>query len=191
MEHYWGNIPHWFNYSDIFKKVVECSEDGARFLEIGVWHGASAAFMGVEIVNSGKQITFHAIDSFAASKELDTHALVGVEEKATNNLKPLTDLGVVKLIKGYSLDVVKNYEDGSLDFIFIDGSHFYDDVKADIEAWLPKLKPNGIIGGHDYGKKDDNAAGVEQAVNEIFGKENVVIHESTSWIYSKNPNFSL
>ncbi len=159
------------------------------FLEIGVWRGASSAYMGVEIINSGKKITFDAIDSFAPSKELNEEALVGVEEMAIKNLKPLTDVGVVNLIKGYSLDVVKNYEDESLDFVFIDGSHDYDDVKDDILAWLPKVKKTGIIGGHDYGKTDEHGLGVKDAVDEIFGKENIIVHESTSWIFSYDKNF--
>ncbi len=189
MEHYWGTIPHWFNYEHVFRNIVAWGKDGYKFLEIGVWRGASSAYMGVEIINSGKKITFDAVDSFAPSKELNEEALLGVEEMAIKNLKPLTDVGVVNLIKGYSLDVVKNYEDESLDFVFIDGSHDYDDVKDDILAWLPKVKKTGIIGGHDYGKKDDNACGVQQAVDEIFGKENITVHESTSWIFSYDKNF--
>ena len=185
MEHFWGTIPHWFNYEEVFKDVVRNANDGDKFVEIGVWHGASAAFMGVEIINSGKQLTFEAIDSFEASKELSVEVLEGVEEKARQNLKPVTDAGVVKVIKGYSLDVVNQYEDESLAFVFIDGSHYYDAVKEDILAWLPKVKVGGIIGGHDYGKTDENAEGVEDAVNEIFGKDNITIHESTSWLYTK------
>lgn len=183
MEHYWMNIPHWFNYQSLYEEIVQNASDGDKFVEVGVWHGASAAFMGVEIINSGKQIIYDAIDSFAKSKELDWHALEGVEEAATNNLKPVTDLGVVKLIKGYSLDIVNNYEDNSLAFVFIDGSHDYDDVKADITAWLPKVKQGGTLAGHDYGKVDDNACGVAQAVNELLGENNISVHESTSWIY--------
>ena len=185
MEHYSGTIPNWFNYGAIFEDVVANANDGDKFVEVGVWYGASAAYMGVEIINSGKKLTFDAIDSFEASKELSAEALIGVEDAAIINLKPVIDAGAVNLIKGYSLDVVNNYEDESLSFVFIDGSHYYDDVKADILAWLPKVKSGGIIGGHDYGKTDENAEGVEDAVNEIFGKDNITLHESTSWLYTK------
>ena len=94
-------------------------------------------------------------------------------------MKPLIDLGVVKLIKGHSQDAVKNYEDESIDFCFIDGSHEYEDVKADILAYLPKVKKGGILSGHDY---DSIWAGVIQAVDEILVNVEVV---DGSWIYIK------
>jgi hypothetical protein len=46
--------------------------------------------------------------------------------------------------------------------VFIDGSHKYEDVKADIPAYLPKTKK--LICGHDY-----NWLSVRQAVDEVLG----------------------
>ena len=40
--------------------------------------------------------------------------------------------------------------DGTLDFVFIDGSHLYGAVLADLEAWAPKVRPGGVVGGHDW-----------------------------------------
>jgi len=39
---------------------------------------------------------------------------------------------------------------GSLDFVYIDADHSYQAVMDDIAAWLPKVKPGGVIAGHDY-----------------------------------------
>ena len=42
------------------------------------------------------------------------------------------------------------YQDGSLDFVFIDGQHTYEAVCEDIDAWLSKVKPGGVLAGHDH-----------------------------------------
>ena len=54
-----------------------------------------------------------------------------------------------------------------LDFVFIDASHKYEMVKADIEAWYPKVKSGGILGGHDYCTAEP---GVMKAVDEAVIK---------------------
>lgn len=181
MEHYYHTIQNWFDYTDVFKEAVERAEDGYKFVEIGVWKGSSTSFMGVEIYNSGKKITFDAIDTFKGSQE---HGDVSsfLYEEATSNLKPLLDLNVVNLIKGHSLDVVSKYEDSSIDFCFIDGSHQYEDVKADLLAYLPKVKVGGILAGHDY---DPAWEGVVRAVNEVIGKDKIKVIRST-FIYEKS-----
>jgi hypothetical protein len=70
-----------------------------------------------------------------------------------------------------SLDAVSRFGDHSLDFVFIDASHEYEDVKADIIAWIPKIKPGGVLAGHDYYIDDfDYYPGVKQAVNEEFSE---------------------
>ena len=61
-------------------------------------------------------------------------------------------------------------EDNSLDFIFIDASHMYRSVIADIVCWVPKVKIGGLISGHDYmSTKYD----VREAVNKIFPRANI------------------
>lgn len=56
----------------------------------------------------------------------------------------------VREMRMYSEDAAKIIEDGSLDFVFIDAQHDYESVKKDIALWLPKVRPGGIISGHDY-----------------------------------------
>lgn len=70
------------------------------------------------------------------------------------------------ILRGGSLQAVKWIADNHLDFCFIDASHAYEDVKADIIAWLPKIKKSGWMIFHDY----DNPSfpGVRQAVEEVF-----------------------
>lgn len=68
--------------------------------------------------------------------------------------------------------------DGSLDFVFIDALHDYDAVKADICAWLPKVKTGGFITGHDYDKL--KFPGVIQAVDEFFPR--IKLQEDYVWI---------
>jgi predicted O-methyltransferase YrrM len=46
-------------------------------------------------------------------------------------------------------EAVADFEDGSINVLHIDGSHYYDDVKRDFETWLPKVASDGIIILHD------------------------------------------
>jgi hypothetical protein len=55
--------------------------------------------------------------------------------------------------------------------------HDYDSVKQDIIIWRPKLKPGGVLAGHDYGK---HAPGVMEAVEELIGKPSKV-YSDTTW----------
>src|SRR3990167_9297083 len=54
------------------------------------------------------------------------------------------------LIKKYSLDAVNDFEDKSLDFVYIDAGHDFDDVMQDIIRWTKKVRKGGIVSGHDY-----------------------------------------
>lgn len=60
-------------------------------------------------------------------------------------------------------EAVDEFEDESLDFIFIDGLHTYDQVLKDCYNYYPKLKKSGLFCGHDYSVIQD----VGKAVREF------------------------
>ena len=166
MKHFYQTISGWCNFEDIYHEMVGEVKDKAHFVEIGTALGKSAACMGVEIINSGKDIRFDTIDTFKGSPtELNgKHSFfkrIDVEKTAKINLKGLP----VNVIKGESVETSKSYTK-CLDFVFIDGAHLYEDVLADIKAWKRKVKKGGYIGGHDY----DNP-NVKRAVDEVFKKD--------------------
>ena len=55
MEHFYYNIGEdWFSYPELYSSIVNKFGDNSHFVEVGVWKGRSASYMGVEIFNSGK-----------------------------------------------------------------------------------------------------------------------------------------
>lgn len=80
-------------------------------------------------------------------------------------------------IKDTSLNAVKQFEDDSIDVVYIDGLHAYEGVSADIKAWLPKIKAGGYLSGHDY---QFRFKGTIDAVNNFRKPDKIFM--DTSWI---------
>lgn len=178
MKHFYQNIGEdWFTYPDLYRSVIQKFGEGAHFVEVGSWKGRSAAFMGVEILNSGYNIDFECVDTWEGSIEHQDLELDNLYNDFLNNVKPV--LSVINPIRMTSLEASKQYEDNSLDFVFIDASHQYQDVLDDITAWLPKVKEGGILAGHDYGFGD-----VNRAVNTFFNGKHFTVSEDC-WIHEK------
>jgi SAM-dependent methyltransferase len=54
------------------------------------------------------------------------------------------------LVRKFSAEAVQDFEDGSLDFVYIDAAHDLVSVVSDIARWSRKVRPGGIVAGHDY-----------------------------------------
>ena len=73
-------------------------------------------------------------------------------------------------------EALGDFPDASIDLLHIDGTHTYDDVKADFESWLPKLSPNGIVLLHDVILRD-RGFGVWKLWEEIAREDNSFLFE--------------
>jgi hypothetical protein len=55
-----------------------------------------------------------------------------------------------ELIREFSHIGCRRFEEESLDFVYIDGNHFEDYIKKDLDSWWKKVKKGGMLSGHDY-----------------------------------------
>jgi Methyltransferase domain len=58
----------------------------------------------------------------------------------------------VTVTRAFSVEAARAIVDGCLDFVYIDSNHTLPQVIADLAAWAPKVRPGGIVSGHDYGR---------------------------------------
>ena len=80
---------------------------------------------------------------------------IGLNQKGLDlqyeTFRPLVDFKpYVKICRGYTFDVVKEFPDEYFDFIYIDADHTYEGCKRDMDDWYPKLKHGGFLIGDDY-----------------------------------------
>jgi hypothetical protein len=96
-----------------------------------------------------------------------------VEEAFDHRIEPFN---FVKKIKALSSEAVKSFPDGFFDLVYIDGNHDYGFVVEDISLWMPKVKKDGYLAGHDY-----NHA-VALAVSHKLGTPDQIFPDS-SWVF--------
>ena len=76
-----------------------------------------------------------------------------------------------EFIEKMSMDALAQFPDNSLDFVYLDGNHQDPYIAQDINEWMKKVKPGGILAGHDYAHIKRVKWGVKEAV-EKYAKEN-------------------
>lgn len=172
IDHFYKSVTGWAAFAPLYFDVAKTLHNDMTLVEVGSWLGRSAALMGVEIANRNLSGTkLYCVDPWIDGgpdlRDTGHYKKVAHEPLLTQflrNVAPVKDY-IVPIAK-MSVDAAKNFDDGSVDFLMLDGDHSYEAVRADILAWLPKMKKGSIISGDDYGWP-----GVTQAVTEAFGKD--------------------
>ena len=155
-------VQGWFNEQELAPiiNIISKAPSDSIFVEIGIWKGHSTVAIASEFTG-GRYI---AIDHFRGSNVpicLEDPELPYIQEIFKQNLEKFGLVDRVEILAEESVEAAKHFEDNSVDFILLDGSHEYLDVKADIAAWWPKLKVGGKMFFHDQGWPD-----VRQAIEE-------------------------
>jgi hypothetical protein len=158
-----------------------CGERGVtKVAEIGSYAGESTMIL------AGKfdKAKIFAIDPWGSGYCCDKGELSyneepkAVESRFDKNTVSIKDR--LTKFRGKSTDAVAQIADGSLDVVYIDGCHEYACVVDDIKVWLPKVRPGGVLCGHDYG---EHCTDVMRAVDDALGKPEKVFQDS-SWLFA-------
>lgn len=166
------NLPYtgWLdsNRSDLYKFMATMEfKLGA---EIGVSRGTNARNM-LDLI---PDLHLILVDPWCAYNRLSDEKAMGRYNKCVQRMEGRN----VEFKKMFSLDAAKEIPDGSLDFVYIDGLHEFDAVIMDIIAWVPKVRKNGIVAGHDY--YEFYQSGVVEAV-----KMYTSVHNIQDWYVTK------
>lgn len=158
----------------------------ARGVEVGVQYGK---FARIILSNWGGHLTMvDAWREFPRDQYVD---LANVDELqhlrnmawAVENVQQF--VGRYEIVRALSNHAADRHPDGSLDFAYLDADHSYAGVMKDLQAWRPKIRPGGMLCGHDYldAKIEEGDFGVKSAVLDFFGRPpNIVTDEYwASW----------
>lgn len=87
-------------------------------------------------------------------------------QRVTQRMQPFGER--FELIRKDSAEAAQDFDDHSLDFVYLDADHSEEGVWQDLCSWAVKVREGGLIAGHDYGHSD--FPGVKRAVDRFFSR---------------------
>ena len=206
--HYMDNLDFILDKYQIKKKSKVIEIFGTRhgtlpklFRQLGFTNGAeigvAQGYFSKHLLRVVPNLKLYSIDAWKVFSGC-TH---GETKKTMDNLYKRAKARLsnynCKIIRKWSMDAVKKFEDKSLDFVYIDAAHDYKSVYEDIKEWSKKVRKGGIVAGDDYMKpsKPDypkKLYDVKSAVNDWVKKKKIkplfllVKENDRSWFYVKS-----
>lgn len=176
-------IPHsrWHEMPVLFRDL-----GFKKGVEVGVYKGRFSR----TLCKGNPELELTGVDAWAVYGDYKDYKVDDLCNKAFEEAKARTGKYNVKLIRAFSMDAVKIFEDESLDFVFIDANHDYEHVVEDIAAWSKKVRKGGLVVGHDYFKNPELNFGVMEAVDGWCSAYNIKPlflwrDKCPSWMYVK------
>jgi hypothetical protein len=150
--------------------------DNTVMVEVGSFSGISSELFALHC----KNIT--CVDEWNPYWEIENPSIIIEAENQFDKL--LLKYNNITKLKISSVDGANQFANESLDFVYIDAAHDYENVKKDITAWLPKVKVGGVIAGHDY--HYNQYIQVYEVVNEFFANDfKISGYPDSSWAVTK------
>jgi predicted O-methyltransferase YrrM len=153
-------------------------------IEIGTDDASTAAYL----LATNPHLFLHTIDPYEAYIDWNGNNMNETNRKNTwnlylNKMQKYIDENRTLHHMEYSDTAVSKFDDESVDFVFIDGLHTYEQVLIDCHNYYPKVKPGGIISGHDFNVIE----GVNRAVKEFASEvgKNILQTQYDVWYWIK------
>lgn len=121
----------------LFTEIVKKVRPGSKIVEVGSCKGRSSVFASraAQVVSS----TLYCVDNWDN----------GIFNEFKTNITRFGCDNVVTF-RGVNGEGVENSVHGPIDFLFVGSSPDHESAKKELEAWIPHLKPGGIIWGTDW-----------------------------------------
>jgi len=175
---------------EILEQLVRAVADGhpdrpIEMVEVGSWVGQGTLAMLRGLGNAGGRV--HCVDTWQGSPSDRTEEFakhIGSQhlfETFARNIGSKRLGTIVLPWRATSAEAARQF-DSKADLIYIDATHTYADVRNDLHAWTPHVKPGGVLCGHDY--RDDGFPGVTRAVDEFAAGRNLEVQSQhhTWWV---------
>jgi len=168
--------PKRISKSAVRQRFLQKLPKGGLAIEIGVWKGEFSSTI-LELLEPDTLVLIdpwtHMVDtshSEAFVGRTNASKMDRIFAQVKNKFEQEISAGRVELIRDFSVPALKNFNDGSISFAYVDGDHSYDGVKADLAALFPKMKVGGIMAFDDYHRRGWWGDGVIRAINEFLGQ---------------------
>lgn len=199
------DIQGWNGTSDVFSNLID-ETNPTTIIEVGTWKGQSAITMAQHLKARGLNSKLYCVDTWLGALEFfdETLGCLSLENtrkerdlmyvngypnvyyQFLSNVVHTRNTEIIVPIPNTSLIASRYFKNHKIEaeMIYIDGSHEYDDVCLDLDAYFPLLKSGGVIFGDDY---VNEWFGVVRAVNEFATKYSleIEIRENNFWIIRK------
>jgi predicted O-methyltransferase YrrM len=132
-------------HDDIKTRVDLAKHFAERGYKIGAEIGVAEGEYAVELCKNIPGLKYYGIDAWPREGKIQHH-IQARYELTKKRLAPYD----ATLIRKTSMEAVKDFENSSLDFVYIDADHKFDYAVNDIIEWTKKVRKGGIVSGHDY-----------------------------------------
>jgi len=132
--------------------------------EIGTARGSYAITLSINI----PRLKLYCVDAWSTYTGLNDYTDQNqLDEYLAHAMKRLEPYKGIEIVYSLSMDAVKKFADGSLDFVYIDANHEFPYVAEDLFYWSKKVRSGGIVSGHDYlkVKRKDGMVQVKEVVH--------------------------
>ena len=168
-----------FRRNDSRLELLNRLPRGGVCAEIGVWKGDfSERILAVTAPRA-----LHLVDPWQFQPEFPERMYGGKVAKGQGDMDTMFEQvrerfrgrTNVEFHRGYSDSVLTQFNDGYFDWVYIDGNHYYEYVRRDLDLAFQKVRPGGYITGDDYNWGEDIGFPVRRAVESCIQQYRPVV----------------
>jgi len=148
-----------FDFKNFYEKIANQLPNNCVVVEVGNADGASGLYLAQRLFDLQKQFKMYFVDNmgYGGYNQMNT---------IWRNVYEAGMADFIDIVPKDSIEASKGFNGNSLDMVFIDSSHTYEDTRQEIVHWYTKVKDGGILAGHDATSEENE--GVGRAVKELL-----------------------